>query len=448
MDVTPPSSRRSEDESLIKIAARRAVRRMQQPRFGPDLSRLLRYQALGAGGDALLALALSTTLFFSVPEATARGRVALYLALTVAPFAVVSPLLAKVLDRHRGSLRWAMVAAAGGRATLAWLLATRIETWLLFPLAFGVLILSRAALIVRGAVLPVVLRAGESLVTSNAALSKVAAIAGMIAGVPGLILLRWVGVEAVLLLAAGVYYVGMVPALRTPLALRSPEGDRERSEVASGAWTAAGDLASPPGPGRWRRRGRGTGAGDSAGRHPGIERAIVATAGMRLLVGFLVFHLAFALRRSDLGAVGLGLLVGSAAFGALAGALLAPRLRKSLKEEGIIVASLIGAGVTALLVGRWFTPVSSGALVFAFGVASGSAKVAFDAIVQRETPAGGRGRAFARSESILQLAWVAGALVPLVFEIPGAGGMVAVGLLANLIAIAYTLARPRPPSRS
>lgn len=407
MDRSP---RHPDDEPLIRIAARRAVRRMKTPTTTPEFARLLRYQAAGAAGDALLALALSTTLFFSVPETTARDRVALYLALTVAPFAVVSPLLAKFLDRHRGSLKWAMVAASAGRATLAWILATRLDSLLLFPLAFGVLLLSRAALIVRGAVLPGLVPPGDGLVKANSALSRSSAIAGMVIGVPGLLLLKWPGVQSEMLLAAAVYYVGVVPALRLPGA----HGRRADSERA-GARAQA--------------------------RLPAMRQAIFAVAGMRFLVGFLVFHLAFALRREDFGTVSLGLLVGAAAFGSLAGAIVAPRLRRALREEGILVAALVSAGVTAIIVGRWFTPVTAGILSFAFGMASGAAKVAFDAIVQRETPEAGRGWAFARFESILQLAWVAGGLIPLILSVPGSGGMLAVGLAANVIALIYTWGR-------
>ena len=49
--------------------------------------------AVSTLGDALVAVALAGTLFFAVPVAAARPRVALYLLLTVAPFAVVAPLL-------------------------------------------------------------------------------------------------------------------------------------------------------------------------------------------------------------------------------------------------------------------------------------------------------------------------------------------------------------------
>ncbi|MFP5298879.1 MAG: hypothetical protein ACLGHL_07840 [Actinomycetota bacterium] len=417
MDTTRPYEPPEDDEPLVRIAARRAVRRMRQPVTSPDFARLLRYQALGAGGDALLALALSTTLFFSVPETTARGRVALYLALTVAPFAVVSPLLAKILDRHRGSLKWALVASSAGRATLTWLLATRLESLLLFPLAFGVLLLSRAALIVRGAIMPMVLAPTDTLVKANSRLSKSSAIAGMVLGLPGLLLLKWPGVETELLFTAAIYYLGAVPALRLP----SRSGRRDVSERSSAVARA---------------------------RDVGMRQALFATAAMRLLVGFLVFHLAFAIRRSDFDTIGLGLLVGSAAFGSLVGAIVAPRLRNALREEGIIVASFVAAGLIAVIVGRWFTPISAGVLVFTFGVAAGSAKVAFDAIVQREIPEAGRGWAFARFESILQLAWVAGGLVPLLIPIPGAGGMVSVGLAANAVAILYTFGRHRQAAGS
>jgi hypothetical protein len=372
----------------------------------------LQVQAAGAAGDALLALALAGTLFFSVPEAEARGRVALYLALTVAPFAVVSPLLARILDRHRGSLRWAMVLASGGRATLAWLLATRLESIWLFPLAFGVLLLSRSTLIVRGAVLPGLVPPGETLVRANSALSRISALAGMAVGLPGIAIIHFIGPTTELLLASLIYYLGAIPALRLP-SFTGRRLDAERL----GARAKARSVA--------------------------VRQATFATGGMRFLVGFLVFHLAFALRRDDFGSVGLGLLVGSAAFGGLVGALAAPRLRQVLREEGILVATLLGAALTSFVAGRWFSAFSAGVLVFVFGVASGSAKVAFDAIVQRETPEAGRGWAFARFESALQLAWVAGGLLPLLAPIPAGPGVVGVGIVAVGAALVFGFGKHR-----
>ena len=385
---------------------------MQLATTTPHLMRLLRYQATSAAGDALVALALAGSLFFSVPETTARGKVGLYLALTVAPFAVVAPLLARVLDRFRGSLRWALVAASVGRATLAWLLASRLDSLLLFPIAFGILMLSRATLVVRGALLPLVVEEHGSLVDANSALSRVAAVAGMVAMVPGLVLVRWPGPNVELLFCAAVFYLGAVPALRLP----GGKGRRPRAE-------SLGARA--------------------VGRSPALRQAVVVTAGMRFLVGYLVFHLAFALRREDIGSIGLGVLIGSAALGGLAGAVLAPRLRRRLREEGMLFAALVTAGLAGLIVGRWFSLVTAGALVFVFAVASGAAKVAFDSIIQRELPEGARGWMFARTESTLQLAWVAGAAAPLLIPIPSGPGVFAAGVIAQVLAILFIAGRRR-----
>ena len=68
-------------------------------------------QATHAAGDVLVAVALADTLFFSVPLGEARGKVALYLGLTMAPLAVLSPLVGPWLDRRKGSYRAAIIIA-------------------------------------------------------------------------------------------------------------------------------------------------------------------------------------------------------------------------------------------------------------------------------------------------------------------------------------------------
>ncbi|HXF57535.1 MAG TPA: hypothetical protein VNO34_08215, partial [Actinomycetota bacterium] len=56
-----------------------------------------------AAGDAMVAVALADSIFFSLPVGEAKVRVALYLGLTMAPLAVAGPMLVPVLDRggHR-----------------------------------------------------------------------------------------------------------------------------------------------------------------------------------------------------------------------------------------------------------------------------------------------------------------------------------------------------------
>jgi len=407
-----PPAAPPEEDPIRRIVARRMLRWARREAGSPSFGRLLILQALGAAGDALVALALAGSLFFSVPEATARNRVVLYLLLTLAPLGVVAPILSGLVDRHGAGLRAALVVAAGGRAALALLLASELESLFLFPLAFGILALSRAALVARGAILPLVVPGGRPLVAANGSLAKASALAGIVAVPIGAGVVLALDAHAEVLLAAVVYCCAVVPAWRLP----SPRGARDPRQ-------------------RLEARGRS--------RPVAVRQAVVATAGMRLLVGFIALHLAFALRREELGTIGLGLLIGSAALGALLGAALAGRIRAGLREEGIIVSSLATTGIVSLAVGMWFSVVLAGALVFAYGVAAGAAKVAFDALVQRDTPEAARGWAFARYESGLQLSWVAGALVPVALPIPVDGGIIAAGVLSGLLATVYALGRRR-----
>jgi hypothetical protein len=87
--------------------------------------------------------------------------------------------------------------------------------------------------------------------------------------------------------------------------------------------------------------------------------------------------------------------------------------------------------------------VSAAALVGVLGVAAGAAKVSFDSILQRDISEGARGWAFARFEAVLQFAWVVGGTIPVVLSIPGAAGVVAVGILANVIGLVYVIGRLR-----
>src|SRR5437660_1507400 len=55
------------------------------------LSNLIELTAAGSIGDAFVAVALAGTLFFSASVDQARGRIALALLITMAPFAVLAP---------------------------------------------------------------------------------------------------------------------------------------------------------------------------------------------------------------------------------------------------------------------------------------------------------------------------------------------------------------------
>jgi len=69
------------------------------------------------------------------------------------------------------------------------------------------------------------------------------------------------------------------------------------------------------------------------------------------------------------------------------------------------------------------------------GIGAAAGKLSFDSIVQRDAPDAVRGRTFARFETRFQLAWVAGAALPVAIPIPSGMGM---GVLALTAAIALS----------
>ena len=75
--------------------------------------------------DAALTVSLAGTVF-ALPTDEARGRVALFLVLTMAPFVLLAPLIGPLLDRFRHGRRWALGTTLATRAFLAWVLATAV----------------------------------------------------------------------------------------------------------------------------------------------------------------------------------------------------------------------------------------------------------------------------------------------------------------------------------
>ena len=68
---------------------------------------------MNGAGDVMITVALASTVFFSVPTDEARGRVALYLAITMAPFTVLAPVIGPLLDRLPHGRRAAMAGPEG-----------------------------------------------------------------------------------------------------------------------------------------------------------------------------------------------------------------------------------------------------------------------------------------------------------------------------------------------
>ena len=148
-------------------------------------TRLARTHAAAVAGDTLIALALANSLFFDIDPNAARSKVALYLALTMAPFAVVAPLIGPALDRMRGGRRFMVIGANALRAVLCVLMIGDLDSLLLFPEAFAVLVLAKSYHVAKSAIVPTVVRSDDELVEANSRLSFLSGVIAFAAAVPG-----------------------------------------------------------------------------------------------------------------------------------------------------------------------------------------------------------------------------------------------------------------------
>ena len=372
-------------------------------------ARLARTHAFSVGGDALIAIALAGSLFFDIDPNAARWRVALYLVLTMAPFAVVSPLIGPAIDRAKSGRRWMIVGSAALRVVICIFMVGDLDSLLLFPEAFAVLVLGKGYQVAKSAVVPGLVRTDAELVEANSKLQLISGLAGFAAAIPGLLLLKIGGAEWVVGLAALVFTVAAMTATRLPAVpvASEPADEAERTELHS----------------------------------MGIQLAAGAMGVLRGIVGFLAFLLAFELRRNEDPTWYFGVIVAASAVGGLLGAALAPRIRKTTAEEDILIGSLGLAAIIGLLVAWSGGLVGATFIAFAIGLTAATGKLAFDSIVQRDAPDANRGRSFARFETRFQIIWVLGAFLPVVIPLPARLGYVIVAGAAAFAVVSYVLGR-------
>ena len=364
-------------------------------------TRLARTHAAAAAGDASVAVALAGSLFFSIDYDAARWRIVLYLVLTLAPFAVVAPLLGPAIDRARSGARWLIVGSVATRAAVALLLVGHLDSLLLFPEAFTMLVMGKSYQVAKSTYLPTVVDSDTALVATNARMALLSAVSAGVGAVPAVICSRLFGPQAAMAVAMCWFAVAawcsfMIPA--PPATVVGRPTVEERAELASG----------------------------------GIRVVASAMGGLRSAVGFLTFWIAFELRAADASPVEFALVLGPIAAGAITGSLVAPRVRRILREEQMLAGALIVVGVAAALAAFMGGLRGAGLLGAGVAVVSASAKLAFDALVQRDAPHADKGRAFATYEARFQLLWVIGALVGVLVPLPLRAGFVLVAVGAAL----------------
>ncbi|HKT03512.1 MAG TPA: MFS transporter, partial [Rugosimonospora sp.] len=377
--------------------------------------RLLDLHAASCAGDTLVTMGLAGTIFFNVAAGEARGRVALYLLMTMAPFALLAPLVGPVLDRFRHGRRYALAATMLGRAFLAWLISDYLGNIGLYPAAFGVLVLSRAYGVARSAAVPRLLPERLGLSEAGARASVFGTLAGAAVAPLG-VAAFWVGPQWPLRVATVIFLIGMVVALRLP-----PRADSDPPETLPRPFFLRSSLKV------------------LSGRL--VLSTLFGAVTLRALFGLLTVFLAFAVRSGHLPTKLLGhSLHQTTALGVVAGALgvgsflaMAIGTRLKIHRPALLQAgSLTVLAATGILAGGRYSLATVALFCLVTAGASGLTKLALDATIQERVPESARASAFAHSETALMLAWVLGGAIGLI----PFGGRTGVLIAAGAVALA------------
>jgi len=387
---------------------RPAPRGVEEARSAFEVSpftRLARTHALLAAGDALVAFALAKSVFFSASPDESRFKVALYLLLTMAPFAVVAPLIGPVIDRIAGGRRFMLLMSAAVRTLLAFAMVSQLKTLVFFPLAFLMLVSSKTYTVTLKAIVPGLVQNEDELVEANSKLGLIMGLAAVLAAVPGGLLFLLNAPSLIVALAALMFATGLVVGLQIPkLAVASQKANAaEKAEL----------------------------------RSSGILLAATAMAVQRAVVGFLTFEVLFVFRREHVPNIWYGVVLAFSTGGSLAGNAIAPVLRRMIREEIMLTLSLAVICVTAFFGALTAGRLSAALLCGAAGLSAGTGRLAFDSIVQRDAPDANKGRSLATFETRFQLAWVIAAFFPVVLPIPPQAGYLAIALGTGFALVSY-----------
>ena len=453
---------------------------------GTGLGTLVELTAVASIADAFIAVSLAGTIFFSSSVTEARGKVALFLLITMAPFALLAPVIGPALDRMQQGRKYLLAGTLVARGLLCWGMSAAIDNPVtLLPAAFGILVLQKCYGVVRASVAPRLLPAGMTLVKANARSALITLIASSVAA-PVAAGIVWTAGAAWLLRAGTiVYLLSVVLALRLPSHVDVPAPAAPApapSRPAYGAYPRYGDdedenpteelppprfglndtlqldaadAIDPPGapadgaPAPRRRRLKALQTLGSLG--PTVAEAMRANAVLRALSGYMIFFLAFLLRTEDFAGVSHNVALGAMVAAAAAGALVAMGIGSAIGSHApaTLMYTMLSLAIVVTAGCAWFFSFGT-ALVVAFVAAlcTGLAKLAQDSIVQREISEEVRSSAFSVSETLHQLSWVVGGLAGLLVSMLD-NGQVGLGITSGCLAaaLAYLVIQRRKQTR-
>ncbi len=304
-------------------------------------------------------MSLADTLFFSATTTQARPNVLLYLLLTLAPFAVVAPVFGPLLDRTRGGRRLVFASTMAARAVLCLVMATRVDGFALYPLAFAALVLSKTMSVTKSALVPSVIKSKDELVLANSRLSLISLLGGVAAAPVAALVLKTGHAPWVLRAGSVIFVFGLIASLGLPRADRTAPDETVEQKAA-------------------------------------LHRRSIVTAGsamalMRGVAGFFTFFAAFVLKTKGEPAWMYGLILVVSGIGTGIGSLLAPLLRRRTREEWILGGALVAPSIPLVFAARAYGRPALAVAALAVYIASAAARLAFDSILQRDGADAARG---------------------------------------------------------
>src|ERR1700733_12600053 len=429
------------------------------------LGTLIEMTAASGADDAFVTVALAGTIFFSTSVDQARGKVVLFLIITMGPFAVLAPFIGPWLDRIQQGRRFVLAGTMLTRGLLCYAMSANVkDSVTLLPAAFGILVLQKAGGGVKASVAPRLLPPGLSVVTANARAGLISIItstaaAGLAAGIQ-----YTTGAAWTLRVGTLIYLAAMVIALRLPEQIDLPAHEPATSQAPAGPQPTRQDMPRPaaPGPADPPRTlplapgdlPDGGEAGKGRRKHwrrlpevgPVVGEAMAVNAVLRAFSGYILFLLAFLLRSVDLGTVfhhpvSHNFALGALALGLSAGSLTSMVLGSFFRSRApqlimftvLIIAPLVTA-VCAWGFGLWAAVVVEFTAIFCASLA----KLAQDSIVMREIGDEIRSSTFSVSETLNQVANVAGGLAGVVVSILD-NGQAGLAIAAGALVVALVL---------
>jgi len=395
------------------------------------LGTLIEMTAASGAADAFVTVALAGTIFFSTSVDQARGRVVLFLIITMAPFAVLAPFIGPALDRIQQGRKFVLAGTMLTRGLLCYAMSANVaDSVTLLPAAFGILVLQKAGGVVKASVTPRLLPAEITLVTANARAGLISIItstaaAGLAAGV------QYAGGAAWTLRAGTlIYLASMALALRlpgqvdlpvpvqvpvpapVPAPVREPptRPDTPRPTLPLGP----GETPDASDADKGRRRHWRT----LANVGPVVAEAMAVNAVLRAYSGYILFLLVFLLRSVNLGtifnhAVSHNFALGALALGLSAGSLTSMVLGSFFRGRTpqLIMFTVLAVAPVVTAVCAWsFGLLAAVVVAFTAIFCASLAKLGQDSIVGREIGDEIRSSTFSVSETLNAVANVAGGL--------------------------------------